>query len=77
MAGKKQLYFDVRDSCAEEGKIPSGDLPSASGCTEIERIACSKGTVVRTSNCAVQRHYFLHVTRVTIDFYTSVSLRAH
>lgn len=44
--GKKQLYFGVRDSYEEEGKISSGDLPSASGCTEIERIAYSKDKIV-------------------------------
>jgi len=53
VTGKKQLYFDVRDSYAEEGKISSGDLPSASGCTEIERITCSKDTIVHIFNWAV------------------------
>lgn len=45
VTGKKQLYFDMGDSYAEEGKVSSGELPSASGCTEIERIACAKDTL--------------------------------
>lgn len=65
--GKKQLYFGVRDSYEEEGKISSGDLPSASGCTEIERIAYSKDKIVHNCADSCEGASFLHVTRLRRD----------
>lgn len=61
VTGKKQLYFDMGDSYKEEGKVSSGELPSASGCTEIKRAACAKDTLYILFGCTVLRD-FLCVT---------------